>query len=91
MGMATRECTENGKIIASRFSCEVHMEQTMSGMVIIGVGILSILGALLNWSIVVGSGKLIPRLLGPIGAKIFMIVAGLVIIGFGIGILLGLV
>lgn len=67
------------------------METTASGMVIIVVGLLSILGALLNWRIVVGSGKLIPRLLGPSGAKIFMILIGLALIGLGTAILLGLV
>ena len=65
------------------------MEQTTPGMILIGVGILSIVGALLNWRIVVGPGKLIPRLIGPSGAKIFMILIGLVLIGIGMGILLG--
>ena len=67
------------------------MEQTTTGMVVIGIGLLSILGALLNWRIVVGSGKLIPRLLGPAGAKIFMIILGLALIGLGACIFLGLV
>lgn len=66
------------------------MDQTTSGMLVIGVGVLSILGALLNWRIVVGSGKLIPRLLGPTGAKIFMVLVGLGFIGCGIALILGL-
>lgn len=67
------------------------MDQTSSGIIVIFVGLLSILGALLNWRIIVGSGKLIPRLLGPAGAKIFMILLGLALIGLGICIWLGLV
>jgi hypothetical protein len=66
------------------------MEQMTSGMIVIGIGVLSILGALLNWRIVVGSGKLIPRLLGPAGAKIFMIIVGLACIVLGISLMLGL-
>lgn len=69
--------------------CEDLMEQTIPGMIVIGVGLLSIVGALLNWRIAVGSGKLIPRLLGPVGAKIFMITLGLVLIGLGVCIFAG--
>jgi hypothetical protein len=63
----------------------------ISGMLVIVIGVLSILGALLNWRIVVGSGKLIPRLLGPAGAKVFMVVVGLACIVLGTSLMLGLV
>ncbi len=65
------------------------MDQTVSGMLILSIGVLSIVGAVLNWRMVVGPGKLIPRLLGPAGAKIFMILLGLGLIVFGILIFLG--
>jgi hypothetical protein len=65
------------------------MNQTTGGMMVIGVGVLLMIGALLNWPIVVGSGKLLPRLLGPIGAKIFMVIVGLGLIGYGIALILG--
>lgn len=65
------------------------MEQTVSGMLILSIGVLSIVGAVLNWRMVVGPEKLIPRLLGPAGAKIFMILLGLGLIVFGILLLLG--
>lgn len=65
------------------------MDQTTGGFVVIGVGVLSIMGALLNWRIVVGSGKLIPRLFGPTGAKIVMVLVGIGLIGYGIALALG--
>ncbi len=67
------------------------MDQMTGSLVVIAVGILCILGALLNWGIVVGSGKLIPRVLGPVGAKVFMVLLGIGLIGYGIVMLLGLV
>lgn len=67
------------------------MDQITGGMVVIGVGLLCIVGALLNWRIVVGSGKLIPRLLGPTGAKIFMVLVGVGFIVYGIVLIMGLV
>jgi len=67
------------------------MDQTTGGIIVICVGLLSILGALLNWRIVVGPGKLIPRLLGPTGAKIFIILLGLGFVGYGIALIAGLV
>jgi hypothetical protein len=67
------------------------MERMTTGVVVIGIGLLSIVGALLNWRIAVGPGKLIPRLLGPAGAKIFMILIGLALIGLGIFITIGTV
>jgi small neutral amino acid transporter SnatA (MarC family) len=66
------------------------MDKATSGLILIGIGVLSILGALLNWRIVVGSGKLIPRLLGPTGAKIFMIIVGVALIGLGAAVMAGL-
>ena len=67
------------------------MSPITGGMFIILIGIISILGAFLNWNIVVGPGKLIPRLLGPSGAKIFMIILGIVLVGIGAGMVLGLI
>jgi hypothetical protein len=67
------------------------MERSIAGMIMIGIGLLFIVGALSNWRIVVGSGKLIPRLLGPVGAKIFMVTIGLALIVFGICLFLGLI
>lgn len=67
------------------------MSPITGGIFIISFGIISILGAFLGWNIVVGPGKLIPRLLGPIGAKIFMIILGIVLLGAGAGMVLGLI
>ena len=66
------------------------MDKSTSGMVFIGIGLLSILGALLNWRVVVGSGKLIPRLLGPAGGKIFIIIVGVALICLGAAMMTGL-
>jgi hypothetical protein len=66
------------------------MDQMTGGLVMIAVGLLCVVGALLNWGVVVGPGKLIPRLLGPAGARIFMIVIGLVLVGLGLALSLGM-
>jgi small neutral amino acid transporter SnatA (MarC family) len=70
---------------------ETCMDETTTGLVLIGIGILTMVGAFLNWRIVVGPGKLIPRLLGPTGARILMILVGLALVGLGISIYMGLV
>lgn len=67
------------------------MDKTTSAYVLIGIGILLIAGAILNWRMVVGSGKLIPRLLGPGGAKLFMIIVGVALFFLGIAMMMGLV
>lgn len=91
-----RNCSENGRIRAvvsvldlSTRLFEDNMEQTIPGMILIRVGLHSLIGALLNWRLVVGSGKLISRLLGSAGAKNFIVLAGLVLISVGIGMFTG--
>jgi small neutral amino acid transporter SnatA (MarC family) len=54
-----------------------------------GLGILIIVGVILNWRIIMSPGKLIPRLLGPTGAKNFLLIIGLPLIGFGVSLMLG--
>lgn len=65
------------------------MDQTGSALIVIGLGILIFVGALLNWRILMNPGKLIPRLFGPTGAKIFLFIIGLALIVFGVSLMLG--
>ena len=65
------------------------MQASLGGFITILVGLVSILGAIQNWHFVVGPGKLIPRLLGPKYARLFMILLGVALIILGMGILLG--
>lgn len=65
------------------------MDQFVPALVVILIGIVTILGALLNWRIIMNPGKLIPRLLGPAVSRIVFVVAGVALIGLGVGLLLG--
>ena len=65
------------------------MDQTGSALIVMGLGILILVGAILNWRIVMSPGKLIPRLLGPTGARIFLFIIGFALIGFGVSLMLG--
>ncbi len=65
------------------------MNQIIPGSIVILAGVITILGALMNWRIVMNPGKLIPRLLGPALSRIVFVVLGFALIGLGFGILLG--
>ena len=65
------------------------MNQIIPGVVVVLAGIITILGALLNWRIVMNPGKLIPRLLGPKISQVVFVIVGIVLIGLGIGLILG--
>ncbi len=59
------------------------MNNTIVGSVLVAVGLLCILGAALNWSIIMRPGKLFNRLAGQGIARVVYIAIGFVLIVLG--------
>ena len=59
------------------------------GFLFVGIGIVTMLGAALNWRIVSHSGKLFNRILGDTIARIIYFVAGIFLFVVGVGRLIG--
>ncbi len=66
------------------------MSSTVSGILLIFFGALAILGAALNWRIIMGSYKLFNRVVGEKIARPVYIAVGFVLIVLGIGRLAGI-
>ena len=66
------------------------MSSTGSGIVLILLGLLTILGAALNWWIIMRSSRLFNRLVGERVARAIYIAIGFVLLVIGIGRLAGL-
>ena len=64
-------------------------DPTITGFIFIGIGILIMVGAALNWGIVSRPGKLLNRLLGETAARIIYFVAGIFLFVVGVGRLIG--
>ena len=60
------------------------MNETSVGFLMIAIGIVTIIGAALNWRIVSHSGKLLNRLLGNTIARAIYGAVGLVLIALGV-------
>ncbi len=60
------------------------MSATVSGIVLVLAGLLAIIGAVLNWSIIMRPGKLFNRLVGETVARPIYIAVGFVLIVLGI-------
>ena len=65
------------------------MTDTISGIVIVLIGMLSIIGSALNWSIVTRSRKLLNIVLGDMVARTIYIVVGVLLVLLGVGRILG--
>lgn len=65
------------------------MNETTIGLMLLGIGILSMIGAALNWRIVTHSGKLLNRIFGNTVARVIYFVLGILIFVVGIGRLIG--
>lgn len=61
------------------------MTTTVTGLILIVIGVLVMLGAALNWRIVTGSGKLLNILLGDTVARVIYFLTGMIIFVLGIG------
>lgn len=66
------------------------MSGTVSGFVMIAIGVVALIGAALDWRIVSHPGKLLNRLLGDTVARAIYGAVGLVFIVLGVGRLLAL-
>ena len=66
------------------------MTDTMSGIILILIGLLVAIGAALNWRIVTRSGKLLNLLLGDTIARTIYIVIGILIAVLGFAMIIGI-
>lgn len=66
------------------------MSNTASGVVLILLGLLVVLGAALNWWIIMRPGRLFNRLLGEKAIRPIYIAIGIVLLVLGIGRLAGI-
>jgi len=64
------------------------MNDTLTGFVLIAIGVVAIIGAALNWRIVSHPGRLLNRLLGDTVARAVYGAAGLVLLALGLNRLL---
>jgi hypothetical protein len=66
------------------------MNNPVSGVVIIALGLITVLGAALNWWLIMRPGRLFNRLVGEKVARPIYITVGLLLIVLGIGRLVGI-
>ncbi len=59
------------------------MNNTIAGSVLVAAGLLCIIGAALNWSILMRPGKLFNRLAGESAARVVYIAIGFILIVLG--------
>ena len=64
------------------------MNDTLTGFVLIAIGVVAMIGAALNWRIVSHPGRLLNRLLGDTVARAVYGAAGLVLLALGLNRLL---
>jgi hypothetical protein len=65
------------------------MQQNTAGWVVSLAGMITFLGAILDWGIVTSRNKLLPRLLGPALTRPVMGAVGLGLVGLGLAIVFG--
>ena len=65
------------------------MNSSIVGILLIVVGVLMMLGAVLNWRIVTRGGKLFNRMFGDTVARIIYFMTGIFIFIMGVGRLIG--
>ncbi len=61
------------------------MTATVTGSILIVIGVLVMLGTALNWRIVTSSGKLLNMLFGDTVARVIYFLTGMIIFVLGIG------
>jgi uncharacterized membrane protein YuzA (DUF378 family) len=64
-------------------------EPAITGYLFVGIGILIMIGAALNWGIVSRPGKLLNRIFGDTVARVIYFVAGIFLLVVGVGQLIG--
>ncbi len=66
------------------------MTETVSGILIILLGLLTVIGSALNWRLVTRPGKLLNLLLGDMVARTIYIVIGILLLVLGVDMVFGL-
>jgi hypothetical protein len=61
----------------------------VTGLIFVGMGILIMIGAALNWGIVSRPGKLLNRIFGDLVARIIYFISGIFLFAVGLGRLIG--
>jgi hypothetical protein len=65
------------------------MDPATTGLIFLGIGVLTMVGAVLDWGIVTRPGKLLNRILGDTVARIIYFAAGIFLFVVGVGRLIG--
>ena len=65
------------------------MSVAATGLLLIAMGVLIMVGAVLNWGIVTRPGKLFNRIFGDAAARVIYFVAGIFLFFVGIGRMIG--
>jgi hypothetical protein len=65
------------------------MNSTVTGLLLMAIGVLAMLGSALNWGIVSRSGKLLNMLVGDTIARVIYFVLGIVLFVLGLNQLTG--
>ena len=65
------------------------MNFSLESILVIALGLIILLGAVLNWQFILRPERLVNRLMGPTVTRIVYIILGIVLIGLGVGLLTG--
>jgi uncharacterized membrane protein YuzA (DUF378 family) len=67
------------------------MNFSLESILAIALGLIILLGAVLNWQFILRPERLVNRLMGPVLTRIVYIIVGIVLMGLGVGLMTGLV
>jgi hypothetical protein len=65
------------------------MDSTATALIFLGIGVLTMVGAALDWGIVTRPGKLLNQIVGDTVARIVYFAAGIFLFVVGVGRLIG--
>ena len=65
------------------------MNFSIETILAIVLGLVVLLGAILNWQFILRPDRLVNRLMGPVVTRIVTSIVGLILLGLGIGLMLG--
>ncbi len=65
------------------------MNFSIESILAVALGLIILLGAILNWQFILRPERLVNRLMGPILTRIIYIIVGIVLMGLGVGLMLG--
>jgi threonine/homoserine/homoserine lactone efflux protein len=65
------------------------MNFSIEAILAVVLGLVILLGAILNWQFILRPDRLVNRLMGPVVTRIVVFIIGLILLGLGIGLILG--